>query len=288
MRALFAAVVPWATLVFAVSSMLAVGLAHSVREVLWPLRRWKRVLGALSINFGLAPLLAYLLARLFRLDFPHALGLFVVGSAAGAPFLLKLTQFARGNVAFAASLLVVLLPCTIAFLPLVVPIAAPRAEVSAGAIAVPLVFSMLLPLALGLSVRPVAPRFSARAAHILSRFATFALGVLLLSIVVVNWGAIVGIGARPILAAAVFTLVAFGLGWWLGAPYPYIQEVLALGAALRNIAAATVVATQTFEHLSGVLVMVTATSVVALVLLFPISFAVRRGAEARFLRRRHA
>src|SRR5690606_36737668 len=140
--------------------------------------------------------------------------------------------------------LVVLLPCRIAFLPIAVPIAAPRAEVSAGAIAVPLVFSMLLPLALGLSVRPVAPRFSARAAHILSRFATFALGVLLLSIVVVNWGAIVGIGARPILAAAVFTLVAFGLGWWLGEPYPYIQDVHAMAAALSYRTGATVDDTQ--------------------------------------------
>lgn len=286
-RTFFAALVPWATLAFAVSSMLSVGFAHSVREILWPLRRWRRVVGSLAANFVLAPGLAYILLRVFDLDVPHAIGLFLVGSAAGASFLIKLAQIARGDVAFAASLLAILVPCTVVFLSLVVPVAIPRAEVSAMAIAIPLVLSMILPLALGLFVRALAPNFASSAAPVMSRVASVSFVAVFVSIVVANWTELWTIGVRPAAAASLFILGTFGSGWLLGLRYRHLQDVLALGTAQRNIAAATVVATQTFGDLPGVLVMVTVTTVVGMVLLFPLSLGARWGARERF-RRRHA
>ncbi|HCF59111.1 MAG TPA: transporter [Myxococcales bacterium] len=292
MREIFAAIVPWATLVYAVSSMLSVGLGHSFSKIIGPLKNWPWVLLALAANFLLAPALAYLLDRAFGLDVPHAVGLFLIGSAAGAPFLLKLTQVARGRMALAASLLVLLLPLTVVFVPLVLPTVLPEAHVSAGAIARPLVFSMLLPLAGGMSLRPVAPGFAARASRPLGDLATVALVVLLASIVVADWPELIGIGARAILAAFVFILGAFLIGLALGARHRERRTVLAFGTAQRNIAAATVVATQTFETLPSVVVMVTAAAVLGMLLLFPLAFAFRwlaaHPATAGFLRRRHA
>ena len=72
---------------FPVSSMLAVGLGHSLREIARPLRQPGRVLRAVVANFVLVPLLALALSHLFSLDPPLATGLLLIGTAAGAPFL---------------------------------------------------------------------------------------------------------------------------------------------------------------------------------------------------------
>lgn len=288
MREFFAALVPWATIVFAVSSMLAVGLANTVPQILAPFRVFRRVWRSLAINFVLAPALAYLLVRLFRLERPHAIGLFVAGSAADAPFLLKLTQVARGDILFAASLLILLLPTTILYLPVVVPLVAPGAQVSASAIAAPLLLTMLLPLALGLILRAIVPSLALSVAPVLSQFATYALVVLFASILIANTPLIVGLGWRPFVAALIFILGAFSTGWLLGARTTGNRDVVGLATAQRNIAAATVVATQTFAQLPGVLIMVTATAAAGFLVLFPIAFGMRSGLPARALRRKHA
>lgn len=288
MHDLFAAIVPWATLVFAVSSMLNVGLAHSARSILGPLRRLPRVFRSLVSNFVFAPFLAFLVLNIFALEPAHATGLFIVGSAAGAPFLVKLTRVARADMAFAGSLLVLLLPATVVFLSIVVPLVFPGVEVSAAAIALPLILSLVLPLFVGLLIHRYAPRLAARAHSHLSEISTIALVVLVASVILSNLQAIMGIGLRPLLAAICFTLGAFILGWLFGSRRPGTREVVALGTAQRNIAAATVVATQSFEGMRGVLIMVTANSVIGLLVLFPLAFALRRfPAPARFGRRRH-
>lgn len=289
MREFFAAIVPWATLVFAVSSMLAVGLAHSAKSIFGPLRRLPRVIRSLVSNFVFAPVLAFILLRLFALEEAEATGLFIIGSAAGAPFLLKLTQVARADMAFAASLLVLLLPTTVVFLTVVVPLVFPETEVSFTAVAMPLVFSLLLPLLIGLIVHRLAPRFATQVQPRLSELSTIALVVLIGSVVAANLRAILRLDPLGILAALLFVLGAFALGWAFGSRRPGTREVVALGTAQRNIAAATVVATQSFADSTGVLIMIIATSVLALAVLFPIAFALRRSpSPARFWRRRHA
>lgn len=282
----FAAIVPWATIVFAVTSMLAAGLGHTVESIFVPLRRLPRVLRSLTSNFVFAPVLAFLLLRIFALEQEHAIGLFLVASAAGAPFLIKLTQLARADVAFAASLLVLFLPATVLFLSIVLPLVLPQADVSAWAIARPLVFYMLLPLAVGILVRSLAARFAARSRRVLSDVSTAVLVLVFVAILIANWQGILGIGIRAIAAAFCFVIGAFVLGWLFGSRQPGTREVVALGTAQRNIAAATVVATQSFPGVRGVLVMVTATLVVAWIVLFPIAFALR-GAALRVPRHRH-
>lgn len=286
MREFFAAIVPWATLVFSVSSMLAVGLAHSVESIFGPLRRLPRVLRSLTSNFVFAPVLAFLFLRIFDLDEAHGIGLFLVGSAAGAPFLLHLARLARADVAFAASLLVLFLPVTVLFLAFVLPFVLPEAEVSAGAIALPLFLFLLLPLAVGLLARPLVPRLAPRLQATLNKLSTASLVVLFVSIVGANLQGMRGIGVRAILAAFCFVIAAFVLGWIFGSRQPGTREVVALGTAQRNIAAATVVATQSFPGVPGVLIMVTATTVVAWIVLFPIAF-VLRAAPFHFPRSRH-
>ena len=88
--------VPVAMLGFGVSSMLAMGLGLTIRQIIEPLRNARLVLLALLANFVLMPLGALTLAKLLWLDNPFAVGLLVLGCAAGAPFLPKLAELAKG------------------------------------------------------------------------------------------------------------------------------------------------------------------------------------------------
>lgn len=153
MSALLASLVEIAVVLFALSSMLSVGVGHDWRHLIGPLRNTRAVIGALLANFVLVPLLMIGILQFVPLDRPLSSALFLVATAAGAPFLIKLTEVAQSNVALSATLLVLLLPVTILYMPIIAPLVLPQARMSALAIARPLVLTMLLPLALGLLVR---------------------------------------------------------------------------------------------------------------------------------------
>src|SRR5688572_11826439 len=114
--------VPVAVLVFVLSSMLAMGLGLTVAQIIAPLRSLRLVVLSLVANFILMPLAAIALAKALRLDPPLGVGLLLLGAAAGAPFLPKLAQIAKGNLAFSVGLMVLLMVVTVAYLPLVLPV----------------------------------------------------------------------------------------------------------------------------------------------------------------------
>jgi BASS family bile acid:Na+ symporter len=261
-----------AVLVFSVTSMLSVGFSYTLREIVEPLRNTRGVLLALAANFALVPLLAYGVTRLLSLEAPVAIGLLLAATAAGAPFLIKLTQIAEADLAFASGLLVLLLVVTIVYMPIVVPLIAPAAAVSASAIAMPLVLTMLLPLGIGLLVDAWFEPLTERLLPILNKVSSAALVVLLASTVLANYTSLLSaFGTGAILAALLVIAGAFATGHvLLGRSDPARRNVVALGTAQRNIAAATVVATQSFGD-PRTLVMVIITSIVSMALLFPIA-----------------
>jgi predicted Na+-dependent transporter len=270
-----------ATLVFAVSSMLSVGFSYTLRELIEPLRNTRLVLGTLVANFVLVPLLAYAITRFLSLGEAREIGLLLVAVAAGAPFLIKLTQAADGDLALAAGLLVLLVVVTIGYMPIVVPLIAPDAEVSASSIAMPLVLTMLLPLGIGLFIDARFEEWADRLQPIMNTASSIALAVLLVATILTNWGRILDVfGTGAILAALLFIAGAFVLGYLLGMTGRGTREELGLATAQRNIAAATVVATQSFDD-PDTLVMVVITSIVTMVVLFPLAGALRKRQEQR-------
>src|SRR5512134_2755290 len=93
------------TVVFVVTSMLAMGLSLTVAQIVTPLRNPRLVIAALAANFILAPVLAYAIGSLLALSDGLMFGLLLVSTAAGAPFLPRLAQLAKGDVAFAVGLM---------------------------------------------------------------------------------------------------------------------------------------------------------------------------------------
>ncbi len=276
MSDVLALVLQISAIVFPVSSMLMIGLSYTLRDLVGPLRHPDRVFRALVANFVLVPLLAFGLSRLLGLEPSLAAGLMLVGTAAGAPFLIKLTETARADTRLSAALLVLLLPVTVVYMPLVVPLLVAHASVDAASIAIPLVTTLLFPLVAGLLLDSVRPSLGARLRPLASKLSNLSLVLLVGSTVVLNaplFRNLLGTGA---LTAAILLIIgAFAMGSLLASPGFNPRTVMGLGAAQRNLAAALVVASKDFGD-PNTLVMVVTFSVLCLVLLFPIAFALRR------------
>jgi BASS family bile acid:Na+ symporter len=267
---------------FAVSSMLSVGFSYTIREIIVPLRNLREVFEALIANFILVPLLGYLIIQVFSLDKSMEAGILLLAFAAGAPFLIKLTIAAERDVAISAALLVLLVPTTILYMPIIVPIAIPESTVSAINIAIPLLLTMLLPLTIAFFIKAYFPQLVTRLQPLIANLSSITLVLLMALTFVVYLKDIQNIlGERVILAAALLIIGAFGIGYLLGGPGRTERDILGLGTAQRNIAAATVVASQGFED-KNTLVVVVLSSLLALLLLFPIAKILRKIEYKRF------
>ena len=263
--------VPVATLVFVLSSMLAMGLGLKVAQITAPLRNLRLVAMSLLANFAVMPLGAIVLARVLRLDEPLGVGLLLLGVAAGAPFLPKLAQIAKGDLAFAVALMVLLMVITVGYLPLVLPILLPGVSVNPAKIARSLVLLMLLPLAGALAVNAKLPAAAARAKPLFDRLSSLGLVLVVVLLVVVNFNDVLSVfGTRAILAGLLFIALGYAVGWALGGPGSDTRPVLGLGTAQRNIAAALVVGSQSFSN-PRVVVMVVVVAMVSLLILLPLS-----------------
>ena len=263
--------VPVAMLLFVVSSMLAMGLGLKVAQITAPLRNLRLVAMSLLANFAVMPLGAIVLARVLRLDEPLGVGLLLLGVAAGAPFLPKLAQIAKGNLAFAVALMVLLMVITVGYLPLVLPILSPGVSVNPVKIARSLVLLMLLPLAGALAVNAKLPAAAARAKPLFDRLSSLGLVLVVVLLVVVNFNDVLSVfGTGAILAGLLFIALGYVVGWALGGPGSDTRPVLGLGTAQRNIAAGLVVGSQSFSN-PRVVVMVVVVAMVSLLILLPLS-----------------
>jgi BASS family bile acid:Na+ symporter len=277
MRETLSSLLSITTLVFAVTSMLAVGCNYTLRQIVAPLRSMSAVVRAATANFVLVPLLAFGILQLIPLDRSFAIGLMWLASAAGAPFLIQLILAVEGDVGLSATLLV-LLPVTLLYMPIAVPALFPDATISAMSIAAPLFLSMLLPLGVGLLLRAKLSCVAARLQPVLGKTSGAALLLLFALTVLLNVRGIMStFGTGAILAAVVFIAGGFVIGYALGRDRDR-RIVLGFGTAQRNIAAAMVVATQSFDD-AGTLIMVVLTSVVSMLLLFPTAWVLRKRHE---------
>jgi BASS family bile acid:Na+ symporter len=261
---------------FLVASMLAMGLNFTPRAVLAPLRRARLVVLALALNFVLAPAFAWLITFLIPLERGHVIGMLLLGGAAGAPFLPKLVEAARGDLAVAVSLMVLLTVGTILFLPFALPLMIPGFTADPWPIARPLVLLIALPLVVGMLLKSRAGRFAARAAPILAKIGSAALLLLFALLIVLNIPALLGVlGSGAILAAVCYVLGLFGMSWLLGALVREARAALALGTCARNFGAALVPAASSFDD-PNVMIMLIVSAIVGLVASFAAAVWVRK------------
>ena len=234
-------------LLFVVTSMLALSLSLSVQQMTQPLKNARIVVLALLANFVLAPLLALAITRVIPLDQSLQIGVILFGTAAGAPFIPKLVQGAKGNVAYSVGLMFLIMVVTIFYLPIVLPLLLPGVEVASGEIAKSLIVTMLVPLVIGMLIKWHSPDVADHWAPVMSKISTVAVLILWIVGLGLNLSEILSfVGTRGIGAIALLIVGSLFIGLLLGGREPGVRKAMALSTGNRNGSAALLVASQNF------------------------------------------
>ena len=272
MTEILATLAQLSVLVFVIGSMASMGLSLKISQIIAPLKNLKLVVWALVANFVLVPLVALGITAIIPLDDSVRIGLILLATAAGAPFLPKLAEVAKGSTAFSVGLMVLLMVVTIIYLPLVLPLLLGGGiEVNPWDIAQSLIVMMLIPLAIGLFVNARYEETAAKVQPTFGQASNIALLALTVLGLVMNFQAMIDlVGSLGILAGIIFIVISVVAGFllgMLGSPEGSIRSVVGLGTAQRNISAALVVAAQNFD--SSVITYVMVIAVISLVVLMP-------------------
>lgn len=258
-------------LVFVVSSVLSVGLNLTVSQIVAPLRQAGLVALSLAVNFVVVPAVAVAIAKTMSLSEPQAIGLILLGAAAGAPFLPKLIERAKGDVAFSVGLMVLLMAGSLVYLPLALPRLLPGVSVNSLKIAEKLSVTMILPLSAGLLLKARRESLALRLRPWMDRLSNLSLLIALVLIPALNVQNLLEIfGTRAVPAIVLFVGVSFVAGYWLGGPTRETRQVLGFGTAARNIPAALIVGAQNFSDPNVTLIVIVA-ALLKLVIFVPLT-----------------
>ena len=213
-------------------------------RIVTPLRDVRMVLLLLLVNFVVVPAAAIAAARLLPMDQDSATAVVLVGCVAGAPFLPKLAQLAKADVALAVGSMVLLMVVTVGYAPIVVPLVIPGVTVDPLAVAQSLVLFMLIPLGIGLLIRARLPELADSWVGPVGQASSVGILLGITSALLVSWQDVVGaIGTWIFVGVAIVLVAGLASGWLAGVGRPGDRVLLGLATAQRNIAAAIVVAT---------------------------------------------
>jgi predicted Na+-dependent transporter len=244
-------------LVFVLTSMLAMGLSLRIAKIIEPLQNGRLVILALAANFILVPFLAFFIGNLLPLSDGLRFGLILVSTAAGAPFLPRLAQIAKGDVAFSVGFMTILMVTTIFYMPAVLPFLLHGVSVNPWEIARSLIFLMLIPLAVGLLINARYEQTAWTLVPYLSKVSNISLVSLLVAGLLANLNAILGIiGTTGILGVLLFLFSCFATGYLISGRQDTIRLVFSFGTAQRNLSAALIVATANFANNPDVIAMI--------------------------------
>ena len=268
----FLAIGSLGVLIFIITSMLGMGFGLTVPQIMTPLKNRRLVIMSLLANFLLVPILALVIIWIIPLSEGLRIGLILVGFAAGAPFLPKLVQLAKGDMAFTAGLMVLLMVITIAYLPLVLPFVLTGVQVNPWEIAKSLIVLMLIPLGIALFIRSRYEDVAKGLIHTMSMAAILSLVAMFIGYFIgysdVTYGVL---GTGGILVSVLLVVGAVIIGYLLGGPDKDNKKILGLGTGQRNLAAAFAVATSNFATNPEVLIEVMDVAVVGFLILMLIA-----------------
>jgi BASS family bile acid:Na+ symporter len=242
-------------LAFVVASMAAMGLGLTLSRIVEPLKDMRMVLLLLVANFVVVPIVAVAAGRLLPMEESAATAVILIGTCAGAPFLPKLAQLAKGDVALSVGAMVLLMVATVIYAPIVVPLVVEGAEVDAWDIASSLIVLMLIPLGVGLFIKARYEEFADGIVGQVGQVGNVGLLIGISAALLVSWRDVLGaIGTWVFIGTALILVAGLAFGYFAG--YGRSKEdmvVTGLATAQRNISAAIVVAVS----LSGDVVVLT-------------------------------
>jgi BASS family bile acid:Na+ symporter len=231
--------------------VVGLGLRATLDDVTSLFRRPGLLLRSLLSMNAVMPLFATVLALVFDCHQAVKIALVALAVSPVPPILPKkelkaggTASYAMGLLAAAALLAIVLVPLTIRALG---PTFGRETHISYVAVAKLVLSTVLVPTAVGIAIRRLAPAFAERMAKPVSAVATVLLLVGSLPILFTAWPSISSlIGSGSIIAFTLFVLVGLAAGHLLGGPDPQDRTVLALSTASRHPGMAMAIAQANF------------------------------------------
>ena len=225
--------------------IFAIGLDSTADDALFLLRRPGLLLRSLLAMYVLVPLAALMLVGLLDLAPGVELGLLVLAVSAGAPLLpRKLLRIGDGAYTFSLVLLSSLLAIVVVptWLTLLGPHFRAPLELDSTDVAWVLAKSFLLPLAVGMLLRRLAPAFAARWASRLIGGAGILLTVCALLLLALHWEVLQVARFGGVFALMALVALALAIGHGLGGPNADDRTALAVACASRHLGIAVLVA----------------------------------------------
>lgn len=234
--------------IFIFATMGNVGMTQDPGQIAGDWKDWGFFAKMLAVNFIAAPVLMALLLVAWPMSDTFKAALFVYSICAGAPFLIKLTEAARRDIALAAASMMALVLGTVLFVPVALPVLLPEASVAGGSMARQLTLQLIFPMIVGLLIAHFLPKFNKIIQPWVARIGTVSLYALLIATIggyLPDIPSIMGQGA--LVAGLIFVLICFAIGYWAGGGRGNQGEVGGLACAQRNTAAAMLIAASSFK-----------------------------------------
>ncbi len=265
--------------VFAIAVMGSVGADLTIERVLTVFRRPSTLVIGLGLNHLLVPLAAFGIARLLSLEAAVATGFLLCAAAPGGPLGAMFTQRAGGDIAFAASLIVVMTAINTVSTPLLLGWLVDAPVVAGGSHVWPVVRTilayLLAPLSLGLALRTYRPTWADRAGLWLRRLTNLLFLALFGMILGTRIGMIGTIGATTLLAMLILATLCAIAGFFVAGRKSELRTALALNTTIRNISLSLLLASLWFSE-DATMVTVMVYGLVMLIVALPTVMIIRR------------
>ncbi len=232
--------------------MLSIGMTVKIEQVIASARNVRLVVLGVLANFALVPLVTVGLLAGFHVAPLVSAGFLILAVCPGAPIGPTFTAIAKGNVAAATGLMVILAAMSALLSPALLSFLLARIapegnlHIDYRAIVLTLLLTQLLPLALGLGIHRRTPALTERVAKPIGLLANLLLLALVAMIVVSQHEMLTAIHGRGWAGMSLLLAASLGIGWSCGGRDLAIRKALALTAAARNLAVGLVIAGSNF------------------------------------------
>jgi BASS family bile acid:Na+ symporter len=235
-----------------IEMMAAIGLGVTFVDLAGVARDWRLVVRAALANYVCVPAATVGLLLLFGAQPMVAAGFLILGVCPGAPYGPPFAAIARGNVAVAVGLMVLLAGSSAILAPVLLYCLLPLVSggeplpVDATKIVGTLLLTQLVPLGVGVALRQWRPFLADRLRKpgiLLSKVLNLAVVGLIL---VAQFHLLREIPLRAFVGMLALLAGSWAAGWLLGGPGTESRKVMTLTTSLRNVGVGLVIATGAF------------------------------------------
>lgn len=197
--------------------MFGMGLTLNLQDFKIVFSRPRDVIIGCLAQFTVMPLLAWGLSRLFSLDEALALGVILVGCCPGGTASNVITYLAKGDLALSVGMTGVSTLLAPFLTPLLTwALAGKSVNVDVVGMLLSILWVVILPIAIGLIVKWIWPKFTEKATDYLPAFSSIAIALIVAIIISANADKLLAGGLLIIVVVMFHNICGLGLGYLIG------------------------------------------------------------------------